>query len=128
MLNGNGGDILLGVSDNGKITGVSEEFVEILRKDFANLSNNPQKIDPSFLIHPQILSLEGKKVIHAFIPASSQVHRTGGKVFDRSVDGDYEVKSSEQIKNLYLRKNAFYTESTIFPFLQEGSLERPGKL
>ncbi len=119
MLNGNGGVILLGVSDKGEIKGVSEESAETLCKDFANLSNNPQKIDPSFLIHPQILTLEGKKVIHAFVPASSQVHRTGGKVFDRSVDGDYEVKSSEQIKNLYLRKNAFYTESTIFPYLKE---------
>ena len=119
MLNGSGGSILLGVADNGEVIGVSEDVADSLCKDFANLSNNPQKIEPSFLIHPHAIAFEGKVIIHAFIPPSSQVHRTGGRVYERSRDGDYEVRSSEQIKNIYLRKSGFYTESTLFPYLFE---------
>ena len=47
---------------------------------------------------------------------SSSVHRTNGKVFDRNEDGDYEVKTTERIANIYLRKQEFYTENKIFPY------------
>jgi ATP-dependent DNA helicase RecG len=64
-------------------------------KDFAVLSNNPNKIEPVFLQYPTIVDFSGKKVIHVFVPASSQVHKTCGKVYDRSVDGDFYVRSDE---------------------------------
>jgi ATP-dependent DNA helicase RecG len=57
--------------------------------DFASLSNNPNKIEPVFLLHPTVIYFQGKKLIHVFVPASSQVHKTNGKVFDRSADGDF---------------------------------------
>ena len=53
------------------------------------------------------------------MPASSQVHTCNGKVYDRSVDGDFILKSGEQIKSLYIRKSHLYSENTIYPFLYE---------
>lgn len=46
MLNREGGDILLGVEDNGTVVGVEKAKADALRSDLVNLSNNPQKLDP----------------------------------------------------------------------------------
>jgi ATP-dependent DNA helicase RecG len=133
FLNRNGGTILLGIGDSKKVTGIDLTQAEALCKDFASLSNNPNKIEPVFLLYPETVTYQGKKLIHVFVPASSQIHKTGGKIFDRSVDGDYWVKSDEQIRQLYLRKSSYFTESTIYPFLKEsdfkqGILERVRKI
>lgn len=119
FLNRNGGTILLGVSDNKEVVGVDSYTADQMVKDIVSLSNNPQKLFPSFLLEASKIEYQKKTLIHVFIPASSQVHRCNGKVFDRSSEGDFELKSEEQIKNLYLRKNALYTENTIYPYLYE---------
>lgn len=119
FMNRNGGTILLGVNDHKQIMGVDFQKAESLCKNFATLSNNPNKIDPVFLLNPSIVEVDGKKIIHVFVPASSQVHKTGGKVYDRSVDGDFHVKSHEQIQQIYQRKIALYSENTIYPYLFE---------
>jgi ATP-dependent DNA helicase RecG len=119
FLNRNGGTVLLGVLDNGIVEGVDPGAAKQMLKDIANLSNNPQKLTPSFLFDVSTVEYEGKTVIHLFVPASSQVHSCGNKIFDRSADGDFELKTTEQIKNCYIRKNNTYTENTIFPYLYE---------
>ena len=50
FLNKSGGEIILGVDDNKNIEGVDENVIEQLTKEIANLSNNPQKLFPSFLV------------------------------------------------------------------------------
>ena len=119
FLNRNEGSIILGITDDKIVEGVNSKLVETLCKNIANLSNNPQKLFPSFLIEPQIIEHEGKLLIYAFVPISSQVHRCNGKVYDRSADGDFEIKTHAQIKNLYTRKNLLYSENTVYPFLFE---------
>ena len=118
MLNREGGDILLGVADNGTITGVEEARIEILKTNLVNLSNNPQKIDPPFILFPQTYSINGQTVIHIQAPSSSQVHKTSGHVFDRSNDGDFKVTQPQQIAELYNRKRTYYTEGVIYPALR----------
>ena len=119
FLNRSGGTILLGINDNKTISGVDPATAQRLSKDIANLSNNPQKLFPSFLLDVQVVEYEGKTIIHVFVPASSQVHTCNGKIYDRSTDGDFELKTSEQIKNLYVRKSNQYSENTIYPYLYE---------
>ena len=119
FLNRNGGTILLGVDDGKKVAGIDPDVVNILCKNFASLSNNPNKIDPVFILHPTVIDFRRKKIIHVFVPASSQVHKCNGKVFDRSVDGDFIVKTDQQISLMYLRKSTFFSEGTIYPFLNE---------
>ena len=46
FLNRHGGTILLGVDDDGSVTGVDAGAVDQIRRDFANALNNPQKINP----------------------------------------------------------------------------------
>lgn len=57
MLNREGGDILLGVTDKGIVQGVYEGAVSKMITDLVNLSNNPQKLDPPFILFPRYMTL-----------------------------------------------------------------------
>lgn len=127
FLNHNGGHILLGVKDDGTIEGIPSDNVAEMCKELSNLSNNPNKIDPPFLLQPQEFDIKGKSVIYLFVPSSSQVHKSCGKVYDRSSDGDFVLKSHSKISELYLKKNNFYSENVIYPYLYEEHF-KPGLL
>ncbi len=63
FLNTKGGIILLGVNDNGKIIGIDNSSVAQLKKDIANLSNNPEKLSPIYFLQINEFDIEGKKII-----------------------------------------------------------------
>jgi ATP-dependent DNA helicase RecG len=125
FLNRNGGTILLGVNDDKTIEGVNPLKAEELCKHISNLSNNAQKLYPTFLLDAQLVNYGGKTLIHIFVPISSQVHTCNNKIFDRAQDGDFIIIASEQIKNLYIRKSSLYSENTVYPYLYESDFE-PG--
>ena len=116
MLNRNGGHIFLGVKDNTEIVGVDRDSVDKMKKDFANLCNNSQKISPTIYVKINEYEYEDKVILHIYVPQSSTVHRTGGKVFDRNQDGDYEIKNESLVESIYLRKQTDYSENRIYPF------------
>ena len=43
-----GGLIVLGVEDDGTVSGVAPEAVERIKSEITSLSNNPQKLDPPY--------------------------------------------------------------------------------
>ena len=57
MLNREGGDILLGVRDDGIVAGLDQDHVEQLTSDLVNLSNNPSKLDPPFILWLSIVNI-----------------------------------------------------------------------
>ena len=116
FLNTDGGSIFLGVADNGDITGVDPSAAEQLKTDLANLSNNPQKIDPPWLLFPQTFEIDGKIIIAVQVPLSSQLHKTGGNIILRSEDGDYRVQGTHQLAGLINRKLGLFTEQRTLPF------------
>ena len=123
FLNRDGGIIVLGVHDDGTITdGVNPRAIEQMCKNIANISNNPEQLKPSFLLQPEIVDVsalaEKKQVIVIQVPPSSQVHRFKNRVFDRSVDGDFELRTDAEISALYLRKSTEYSENRIYPYLR----------
>lgn len=118
MLNRDGGDIILGVNDNGDIIGVEESQVSTMVTNLVNLSNNQQKLDPPFILFPQKYQVKGKWIIHIQVPASSQVHKSAGIIFDRSNDGDFRVTHAHQIAEIHNRKRNHYSEGIIYPALR----------
>ena len=119
FLNRDGGIIVLGVEDDRTISqGVNPNVVDQLCKNIANMSNNPQKLSPTFLLQPEIVDIENKKVIVISVPSSSQVHHTSGRIYDRSTDGDFELKTDAAISALYLRKSQQYSENQIYPYVR----------
>jgi ATP-dependent DNA helicase RecG len=118
FLNRRGGYLILGVNDKKEITGVDENAVQGILDTLAVNANNPQKLNPPYYLSPEVVEVEGKKVIVVFVPESSQVHSTAGKVFDRNEDGDFNItNNSELVTQIYLRKQKTYTENEVFPFV-----------
>ncbi|HDT12119.1 MAG TPA: HTH domain-containing protein [Candidatus Marinimicrobia bacterium] len=118
MLNRIGGDLLLGVKNNGEVVGVDPDYKDKLKTDLVNLSNNPTKIDPPFMLFPEEVLIHGRTVIYVRVPQSSQVHKTNQMIFDRNQDGDFQVKTHEATSRLYQRKSGYFTENKIFPYIQ----------
>jgi hypothetical protein len=63
-----GGDMLLGVEDDGAVTGVARAAVKQLKKDFANALNNPQIFNPTLFVELDEVEIDGKIVLHCHIP------------------------------------------------------------
>ncbi len=115
MLNRNGGHIFLGVADDGTVVGVNKEAVTKMKKDFANLCNNPNKIEPNVYLIMYEYMIDNKIVLYIPVPESSSVHKTNNIIFDRNFDGDYKVTLSERIGEIYIRKSGIHTENRVFP-------------
>jgi ATP-dependent DNA helicase RecG len=118
FLNRVGGDLFLGIDDNGNIKGINDSALNKIKADLVSLSNNPTKLDPPFLLYPEFFTLNGKKIIYVRVPQSSQVHKSGNFIYDRSEDGDFKVKTNDAVSRLYQRKSAYFTENKIYPYLK----------
>lgn len=115
FLNRDGGHLFLGVDDDGTILGIDEDSVGKIKDNFVSLMNNPDKISPTFYLSVQEIKIDGKTILYVFIPASSQVHRCSGKIYDRNEDGDFDISNSTSlIAGLYLRKHSIYSENMVF--------------
>lgn len=124
FLNRNGGHLFLGVEDKGGIIGIEPESIEKVKKDFVTSMNNPQKISPTFYLSIEEVEIDGKLILYIFIPASSQVHRCNGRIYDRNEDGDIDITDNTNlVSNLYMRKQSTYNENRIFPFAEMDDLE-----
>lgn len=117
FLNRRGGHLILGVNDKKEITGVDENAVQGILDSLAVNANNPQKLNPPYYLSPEVIEVEGKKIIVVYVPESSQVHSTAGKIFDRNEDGDFNITgNSELVTQIYLRKQKTYSENQVFPY------------
>jgi len=59
FLNLDGGLIVLGVADDGTVTGVAREAVDRIKTAIASLSKNPNKLDPPHLLFPHAEEIAG---------------------------------------------------------------------
>lgn len=125
FLNRDGGYIILGVDDNRKVIGVDNSRIESLKKDFSTLCNNPQKINPTTYLSLQELIINSKTILYVYIPESSNVHSSNGKIYDRNEDGDFDITgNSNLISNMYIRKKKTYFENNIYPFVSIRDLRK----
>jgi len=123
FLNRNGGNLFLGINNAGKITGI--ENPEKTLNEFISLANNPQRLSPTFYFSPEIIEIGGKKIIYIYVPVSSQVHNTKGKIFDRNSDGDFDItNNSDLVSEMYLRKQTGYSENIIYPYAELSDLRK----
>ena len=112
-----GGHILLGVEDNGEISGVNPKIVSDLKKNFINSLNDPNRFAPTLFIGLDELEIDGKIVLTTFVPPNSQIVMFGGKIYDRAEDGDIDItRNSEMVSHIHRRKSLDYTEREIFPY------------
>ena len=115
FLNTKGGDILLGVNDNGQVVGVDPDSVFKMRQTFSAAINNSQIINPPCYSQLESYSIDKKTVLHVFVPESSQVHRHRNSIYIRSHDGDMNITDNQNlVHQLYNQKSSSYSENRIF--------------
>jgi len=122
FLNRFGGDLFMGVLDDGTIQGVPEKAAPDMVKNFINTVSNPNLFTPTVYLTPDILQFHGKTLIHVHIPPSPEVHRFKNVIYDRIDDADVKLTATSQIASMYIRKQNIYTEKKIFPYASIGDL------
>jgi ATP-dependent DNA helicase RecG len=118
FLNRFGGDIFLGVLDDGTVNGLPEKAAPDMVKNFISCVSNPTMFSPTIYLAPEILSYEGKTIIHIHIPPSAEVHSFKKVIYDRVNDADVKVTATAQIAQMYIRKQDVFTEKKIFPYVK----------
>jgi len=114
FLNHSGGQILVGVQNDGTITGVNPDKVEKLRTDIVNCINNPELFLPCPYFTPRIMEVEGKSVMQLDIPCGQYVYRFKGRYWDRNDDADIDVTDQpELLLSIFERKNPHLFEERI---------------
>lgn len=118
-----GGYLILGVDDNGKVIGINEKASSDMKRNFINVLNNPNKMNPSLFLELNEFSIDGKLILWVYVPASSDVVFCDGKIFDRNGDADQNITNSvDRVADMFTRKSRQYTEKQIFPYLREENL------
>ena len=117
FLNRFGGDIFLGVLDDGTVNGVPENAAKDMSKNFVKMISNPDVLSPTVYLSPEILKYEDKTVIHIHVPVSAEVHTYKKHVYDRVDDADVKVTATAAIASMYLRKQNIFTEKRVYPYV-----------
>ena len=122
--NRRGGSVLLGVSDDGAVEGVPEASALNIERNISNVTSNPNLFNVSPLVEFERLhDSEGRLVIRVWVPMGPSLYTFKGTVYDRVADTDVRVKSDAQITSMMARKQGYYSERTVYPWVSEGDLE-----
>jgi len=122
--NTDGGTILLGVNDQGSVIGVDPNAVVKLKKNIISALNSDGCINPSIFVEPIIVTHPEGLIMVIQILQSSQVHSHAGEIYIRSFESDLKITHEQQkIRDLYIKKSNFFTETNIYPALTIKDLE-----
>lgn len=122
FLNRFGGDIFMGVLNDGTVRGVPEEAAGDMIKNFIKVISNSTMFTPTIYLVPEIIQYEGKTIIHVHVPVSAEVHSFKKEVYDRVDDADVKVTATSQLASMYIRKQNIFTEKRIFPYVSLNDL------
>lgn len=117
FLNRFGGDIFMGVEDNGNVIGIPPKAAPDMIRNFINVISNPTLFSPTIYLVPEIVDYDGLTIIHVHVPASAEVHSYKRTIYDRVNDADVQVTATSQIAAMYIRKQNIFTEKKIYPYV-----------
>ena len=116
LLNRFGGDIFIGVLDDGTVSGIPDKAAPGMISNFISIISNPTLFTPTIYLAPEILKYEGHTIIHVHVPPSAEVHSYKKIIYDRVNDADVKVTATAQIAAMYIRKQNIFTEKKIYPY------------
>lgn len=117
FLNRFGGDVFLGVADDGTVIGIPPASAPDMIRNFIKVIGNPNMFQPAVYLEPRILIYEGKTILHVHVPPSSEVHTFKKVIYDRVDDADVKVSATGRIAQMYIRKQSIFTEQKIYPYV-----------
>lgn len=117
FLNRFGGDIYMGVLNDGTVVGVPENAAPDMVKNFIKVVSNPLQFSPTVYLVPEIIKYdESHIIIHVHVPPSAEVHSFKKIIYDRVDDADVKVTATGAIAQMYIRKQGIFIEKKIFPY------------
>lgn len=123
FLNRFGGDLFLGVLDDGTVSGIPEKAASEMIKNFIKVVSNPTLFSPAVYLVPEMIQYDEKHtIIHVHIPPSSEVHSYKKVIYDRVDDADIKVTATGAIAQMYIRKQGIFTEKKIYPYAKREDL------
>ena len=122
FLNRQGGDVLLGVTDDGKVIGVPPKAASSMVRQIVNVMNDPNLWEPRIAVYPEVIVYRGKTIIRIHVPTGPDVYRFKGKCYDRVNDADVVVRGTAPIADMFIRKREIYTERRVYPFVTKEDL------
>lgn len=122
--NTDGGIIVLGADNDGKIHGIDESNLSKYIQDIIANLNNRECIDPPLYLKPITVRLQEGNIIVLRVYVSSQLHTYAGKIYFRSDDSDQDITGNQnKISEIYFQKREYFSENTIYPFLKMDDLD-----
>lgn len=117
FLNRFGGDLFMGILDDGTVVGIPEKAAPDMVKNFIKVISNPTLFSPTIYLVPEIIKYdESHTIIHVHIPPSAEVHSFKKVIYDRVDDANVKVTSTSAIAQMYIRKQNIFTEKKIYPY------------
>ncbi len=123
FLNREGGVILLGVNDDGKVVGLNGQNLMQLKHNMVTALNNPDVINPPFPLAVNEIKHENETILYIRVPVSSFIHRHANLIYDRENDSDFRITDEARIAEMYARKRNVFSENQIFPNLRIEDLD-----
>ena len=124
FLNHSGGQILVGVKDDGEIIGVNPDKAEKLKANIITSIKNKDLFMPCPYFTPEIMEVNNKTVILLDIPCGQYVYRYNDRFLDRNGDADIDVTDHpELLLSLFERKNPHLFEERIVKDLTMNDLD-----
>lgn len=123
FLNRFGGDIFMGVLDDGTVLGIPEKAAPDMVKNFISVVSNQALFSPTVYLVSEIIKYDEKRtIIHVHIPPSAEVHSYKKVIYDRVDDADVKVTATGAIAQMYIRKQNIFTEKKIYPYARMSDL------
>ncbi len=114
--NRDGGNLFLGVRDNGEISGIEEDKIDQLKKDFVSSVRDERKIYPPLSLTPLAYTFGGRRILYIAVPVSQDVCRFNGRIYDRIGESDIDITyCSDKVFRLYQRKSGSCYVDMVFP-------------
>ena len=122
--NRQGGSILLGVLDDGTVSGVNSKSVASIERNIVNVTNDPDlfNVAPA-LEFERLETADDKIVVRVWVPMGPALYSFKGTIYDRVADVDVKVNTEAQRAAMIIRKQSFYTEKTVYPWITEADLD-----
>lgn len=115
--NRQGGNIFLGVKDDGSISGVPPKAALDIERTIVNTISNAKLFNVAPVIETEQIAVNGRVVIRVWVPVGPAVYSYKGVTYDRIADSDVRIVGVEQMSLMYLRKQNEYSERRVYPYV-----------
>lgn len=122
MANTAGGEMLLGISADGSITGLQERAVKNIIRGMVQAFENQDIFRPVLHLVPREIVVDGKHLIQIHIPESPDIHTLRGLVYVRRSSTTIRLGHGADMARLYEKKSRQYTDGKIYPYLKKSDL------